>query len=304
VSPWVVGVDGGGSRTRAILLDGSGAVRGRREGEGSAIDPRDPEAAVTQVESVVRALAGEAGVSLPLAALAVGLAGAGRPHVRKAVARRLERTGLARRVLVESDADGAFRDAFGAGPGILVLAGTGSVAWGRAEDGRRDRVGGWGPLLGDEGSGYALGVEALRRVAWSVDGRGPDTVLEETVPRALGLPGSDALVDWVAGASRREVAALVPLVAQAARDGDPVGERLLREGAEALAHHARVLRQRLAPWAGPTPLALAGGLLDPDGPLRARVEAVLDPASWRLHTPRVDGARGAARAALELDLHD
>ena len=300
----VVGVDGGGSRTRAILLDESGAVLRRLEGEGSAVDPGDPSAAAARVEGVVRRLAREAGASLPADALVVGLAGAGRAPLQEAVTATLREAGLARRILVETDADIAFRDAFGAGPGILLVAGTGSVAWGRAEDGRRDRVGGWGPLLGDEGSGYTLGVEAMRRVARSVDGRGPDTGLRDTLPRALGLPGAEALVGWVAGASRREVAALVPLVAEAAVVGDEVAETLLREGVEELIHHALVLRDRLGPWTAPPPLALAGGLLDPEGPLRARIEAALDLGSWRIHPPRVDGARGAGRAALELCLHD
>lgn len=300
----VVGVDGGGSRTRAVLLDGAGGETGRWEGAGSAIDPRAPEEAAARVEAAVRAVAGEAGLPLPVAGLTAGLAGAGDADLRERVRTALESAGMARRVIVETDADAGFRDAFGDGPGILLIAGTGSVACGRAEDGRVDRVGGWGPLLGDEGSGYALGLEALRRVVRSVDGRAPATRLVDGLARALDLLDPRALVVWVAGASRAEVAALVPAVVEAAEDGDLAARELLDEAARTLAHTAAVLRDRLGPWSRPTPLAPMGGLLDPAAPLRPRLEAALTPGSWLLSPRTVNAARGAALGALDAVLHD
>ena len=152
----VAGVDGGGTRTRALLLAEDGAQLARAEGPAALVRPAHPEAAAGVVARLVRRAAATHGVPLPLRALWAGLAGAGRARVRRDLEALLREEQVARAVRVGTDAEAAFHDAFGGGPGILVVAGTGSVVLGVGEDGRRLQVGGWGAVMGDEGSGYRM----------------------------------------------------------------------------------------------------------------------------------------------------
>lgn len=298
MSRYVVGVDGGGSRTRALVLDPEGRELARVEGPPAPVDPRFPERAAAVVEELVREAVRAAGGDLPAGALWAGLAGAGRETARAAVEQALARGGVADRVTVGTDVEAAFHDAFSGSAGVLLLAGTGSMAWGRGEDGREARVGGWGSILGDEGSGYAMGVEALRRVVRLEDGRGLQTGLRGAVLAALALESVDELVAWTQGASRREVAALVPLVAAAARGGDAVAGEILVRAVEELESHILALLTTLGPWSAMPRVALAGGLLDPGGPLRKGMEAVLSTHPVELRTEPVDPVMGAARLAM------
>lgn len=272
---------------------------GRAEGAGSAIDPGNPGKAVEAVAAVVRAAVREAGIALPLAALHAGLAGAGRPGPREAVRKGLVAEGLARRATVGSDAEIAFQDAFAGGPGILVLAGTGSMILGRGRDGRVDRVGGWGPLLGDGGSGYAIGRSALRAVARAEDRLDPATDLRATVLSAAGVRDPAELVAWAAGATRSQVAALAEAVAVACQAGDPAATAILESAASELARGVEVLSHRLGPWMGPAPIAFVGGLLGSAGPLRRWMEVALGPRRAGLREGVVDPVRGAGTMALE-----
>jgi glucosamine kinase len=298
MSRTVIGVDGGGTRTRAVLLGPDGKEKGRTEGWAAVADAQDPGAPAGSVAEVCDAVAKVAGLSLPVDVVWAGLSGAGRQDARAAVEVELSRTGVARDVYVGTDAQAAFQDAFGDGPGVLLVSGTGSIAWGRAEDGREGQVGGWGQHLGDEGSGYRIGLEALRRVARHSDGRARDTVLTERVLQRLGLEGIGELVAWVSQASRAEVAQLTPLVAKTASDGDTVARQVLVRAVDDLENHIRAILEDLGPWSQPPGLALGGGLLGPGGTLRQRVQARLP----RHHVKPIDRALDPAMGAAHMGL--
>jgi N-acetylglucosamine kinase-like BadF-type ATPase len=293
-----VGVDGGATGSRALALDAAGRERGRADGPPAPVWDGDTGEAVAVVASLVRDVAAAAG-SGPVARVVVGLAGAGRSPARDAVRAALVERGVAPAVDVVSDGDVAYHDAFGAGAGILLLSGTGSMALGRSAAGREARAGGWGALLGDEGSGWALGVHGLRAVARAADGRGPATALTAALLPALALRSAPDLIAWVRGRSKRDVAALAPLVLQAAAAGDPVAIALRDDAARELAGAADAVRRALEPWDAPPSVALVGGLIAAGGLLRARVEAELAALSVRVDPRDVVPARGAARRALE-----
>jgi glucosamine kinase len=293
-----IGVDGGGSRTRAVLLGPDGEELARTEGWAAVADARDPAAPAGSVAEVCAAVAQVAGLSLPVDVVWAGLSGAGREDARLAVEVEMSRMGIAGDVYVGTDAQAAFHDAFEDGPGVLLVSGTGSIAWGRAEDGREGRVGGWGRPLGDEGSGYQIGLEALRRVMRSSDGRAPETILLERVLERLGLDGVEAMVGWEAQASRAEVAELTPRVAKAADDGDAVARQILVRALDELESHLRAILENLGPWSEPARLALGGGLLSPGGTLRKPVQARLPRHHVQLIDGEPDSAMGAARLAL------
>jgi len=297
---WVVGVDAGGTRTRAVVVDEEGRELARAEGGAALADPHAPEQAAETIAAVSRDAADRAGVPLPCAALWAGVAGVGRETTRSGVEQALARMGLAERVRVSTDVEAAAADAFGSGPGILLVSGTGSIGWGRAEDGTLGRVGGWGSLIGDEGSGYAIGLEALRRIARTVDGRGPGTELQTAVIQSLGLEDAQDLIQWAAEADKGAVAALVPVVAQASRAGDAVAGEILVMAVEDLEGHVLTLLDTLGPWTEPPRLALCGGLLDPGRPLRRAMESALAGLHVRLVGRPLFPALGAATLAREL----
>ncbi len=294
MSRYVIGVDGGGTKTRAVVLDHDGREVGRAEGGPAIASARDPLGAAQAVAGVARAAAAAAGVQTPVEVVWAGLSGAGREAARSAVELELGRTGVARMVRVGTDVEAAFHDAFGHGPGILLIAGTGSIAWGRSESGREARVGGWGRHIGDEGSGYAIGVEALRRIARQADGRARETNLRKVILDHLRLAGPDDLVQWSADASKSQVAALAPVVTLAAEVGDEVAAEILARAVDELVGHVLTLLETLGPWHEPPHLALGGGLLQPGGPLRAAVERKVTEERLKVLARPLDGALGAA----------
>jgi len=298
-APVFVGIDGGGTRSAALATDAAGRPLARTEGPPGLLRPGRAAATARTLAALARRTLRAAGARPPASALCCAVAGAGRDPERSALQDALLATGVARAVVVTTDAEAALHDAFGTGPGLLLASGTGSIAWGRAPDGRTARAGGWGALLGDEGSGYALGLAALRAAARAHDGRGPATPLVGAVLRATGAPAPEDLIAWSAAASKAEIAALAPTTLDAARQGDPVALELLRAAAAELATHVAALHRRLGPWTEPPPLALAGRLLEPGSPLReATLEAIAAlgiPARALDTTP--DGARGAAALA-------
>jgi len=298
MNPLFLGIDGGGTKTHATILDASGTEVFRLEGPATLVDPARPDESIKEVVALARRAGDDSG--RPMAGLWAGLAGAGSEPVRTEVEEALRSAGVAREVSVGTDAQAAFFDAFGDGPGILLVAGTGSVALGRGEKRQWTQVGGWGLLLGDEGSGYALAMSGLRGVVRAADGRGPTTVLTERLLGALGFGDPHELVGWVAAAAKRDVAALAPIICGAAADGDALAEALVESAIEDLVGHVLTAMRRLGPWNGRPQVALVGGLLSEDRPLRDRVRSALAGLSCTPVERVVDPARGAARMAMRL----
>lgn len=291
------GVDGGGTHTRAVIVDGEGRELARGEAGGAVVSAEAPGRSARAVAQAVRAAAERADVPLPVDVLWAGLAGAGTREARVAVTEELRPLGVAERVVVGTDVEAAFHDAFGQGPGVLLIAGTGSIAWARGASGEAVRVGGWGERLGDEGSGFAIGTAALRAVARAADGRGPGTLLVDAVLEGLALDRVDTLVPWAAKASKGDVAGLVPLVARAAAEGDAVAAGLLGEAVPALCDHLRAVLERAGPWPRPPELVLWGGLLSPGGALHEAMVEAVGAFPVRLRCGDIDPALGAARLA-------
>lgn len=299
ISRHVIGVDGGGTRTRALVLGPAGEPEGEGEGPPGLVDPSRPSAAPDAVAEAARRAADSAGIALPVRALWAGLAGTGREPDRARVEEALRALGLAGAVRVGTDVEAGFRDAFVGGAGILLVAGTGSIALGRDGAGGEVRVGGWGALLGDEGSAYRLGLRALRAVLRSHDGRGPATTLRDPVLGAMGVEDPAELVRVAGGAEKARIASLASPVVQAARAGDPVARELVDGAVGELLEHVRAAAARLS--AGRRlPVALTGGLLASAGALRTRVEAALEEAGHPVRADEVRPVRGAAALARTL----
>ena len=296
--PLFIGIDGGGTRTTAVIGDAGGRELARTTGAAGLVDPRWPLAAVETIIRLVRELLLQVGSPPPVEALCAGLAGTGVPESREAVRHALRASGVARRIVLCSDGEIALEGALPDRAGILLVSGTGSIAWGRGVDGRVQRCGGWGSILGDEGSGYALGRAGLMAALRAHDGRGPSTALLPAMLSSLGLEDPERLRGWAGRAEKGEIAARAVDVIRLAEEGEPVAVELVREGATALAEHARALLERLGPWRDPVPVVLHGGL--GDQPIfAAAVEAALTGSRVpvRFQSPASDPVAGALRIA-------
>jgi len=208
MSHLVVGVDGGGSKTAVEVADGRGKVLASLTGEGSALRPGESLHSAEVIGGLVRDALTQAGQEETPRLLCVGVAGAGQDAERKALLRALKGQSLAEEVIVTTDAEIALEDAFGDGAGILLIGGTGSVAFGRGPTGTFLRCGGWGPHCGDEGSGAWMGRRILSIVTASHDGREPETRLVGAILTALQLDEVDGLIRWAAHATPRDLAQL------------------------------------------------------------------------------------------------
>ena len=298
----VVGVDGGGSKTRAVVADEHGAQLGSAEAGGSAARPGEIDRAADVIAGVVRdALASGGLAEVVPKVLCVGVAGAGQESARHALWQALVARELAEEVVVHADAAVALDDAFGDGPGILLIAGTGSVAWGRGPAGATARCGGWGPVCGDEGSGHWIGRRALSVVTSASDGREPDTALVGAVLTAAEVNDPAELIPWAAAATPMQIATLAPVVVSVAEGGDLRANAILSLAAEELVLHVRTLARTLfQDERAACPVALGGGLLAPGAALRKRVEHRLKSAvpGAQVRPEEVQPVRGAVKGAL------
>lgn len=268
MQPILVGVDAGGSKTIAAVARANHELA-RALGVVGAVRPgRAPEAGLA-IAGVVREALSDAGVTRA-DALVVGAAGAGREPERSALESELRKEALADRVVVTTDIALFYAAAFGERPGVVLAAGTGSIAEGRDAAGRRHRAGGYGWVMGDGGSGSWIGRRALATIAHQRDSGDPSSALESAVLAASGAADFDSLVRWSLSADATELAALVPAVVGAAASEDPYALAILDDAAAELVQLVRSVARHLAAGAK-VHVALAGGLLAPHRPLRERV---------------------------------
>jgi glucosamine kinase len=298
---YLIGIDGGGTRTTIGFADVEGRELGRHVGGAGLVDPRRPEETVGRLVALVGDGVRALGLGERAAALCAGLAGVGPTSIREAVERQLSSAGIAGKALVISDGEAALMGAFGGGAGILVVSGTGSVAFGRGENGRVERCGGWGMVVGDEGSGYELARAALRAVLHSVDGRAVETRLLSILQDALGAASPDDIPALVGRAEKAAVAALAPLVLRAAEDGDALARELLAEAALDLAAHTDALANRLGPWSRPPDVVLHGGVATHPY-FSSHLTRVLGRPPWplRVVAPLGDAVSGALECARRM----
>ncbi len=298
----IAGVDGGASKTRAVILSSGGAVLGGATAQSASAYHREPEEAADIVLAAVREAAARAGGLRPLAAIGAGLAGADDPMIRDRLIRAITGSGLAPIVHVDHDAAAALAGGLGLEPGIVIVAGTGSVAFGVDGSGRRARAGGWGPLLDDEGSGYAIGRSVLRAAMRAHDGRSPSTTLAVAVRARFGLDSLAALKASVRGFSIDQVAAVAPLAVEAARAGDGVALGILAQAATGLADMIAAVARALG-WTDTLPLVAAGGVFEAGAMITRPMTAALDRVSLRVEIrsarfpPEIGAALLAAQAA-------
>lgn len=278
-----LGVDGGQSSTLALICDQSGRLAGwGRAGPSNHVHEPGGMARLEGAlrESIGGALAAAGPTEAPIAAACLGMTGGA-----EWAAKLLPRIVACDRVQAEHDSVTAHAGALAGEPGAIVIAGTGSVALGVNAAGQRARAGGWAHIMGDEGSGYDLGRQALIAAARATDGRGPATTLLEAVLAHWQMATLWEVRAAVYGGriDRPAIAGLARLVVAASAAGDEVAGRIVDRGCRELAEMVAAVLRRLDLLGQETPVAPVGGLF------RA-VEAVLGPFARHLATlaPRTE----------------
>jgi N-acetylglucosamine kinase-like BadF-type ATPase len=295
--PYVIGIDAGGTKTMGLLADGAGKVLSKMRAGGANLLVKGELAVEKTLFQVINSLEAPE----PISALCLGIAGVGRPEEEQVIRDVLRRLGLRQPIRVVNDAFVALVAGAPAGVGIVVVAGTGSIAYGVDPDGKTARSGGWGYLLGDEGSAFWLGHAAVRQGIRAADGRGPATILFDRICEELGMTEPSGLVAWFYDQehSRNRVADLASLVEAASSEGDSTAEDLLDQAAKHLARAARAVANRLT-FPDRYPIVLAGGAFKACPSLCRRVEARLSLPEVDVRVLNVDPAQGAVTLALEL----
>jgi N-acetylglucosamine kinase-like BadF-type ATPase len=241
----VLGIDAGGTKTVCYLANGQGEIVGEGRRGGANLQAHGELEVEKVLHAVIEEAIGERDIQP--AAVCLGVAGVDRPdddHIVRGIMRRL---GYRSHLLVVNDAFVALVAGVGDDPGVVLIAGTGSIAFGVNEEGYAARAGGWGYVLGDEGSGYWIGRKALISVVRETDGRGPRTRLTSLVLEYFGLPHPNGLVREIydKGLHRQAIAALGPVVERARSEGDVVAAEILRLASLELTRASATVIERL-----------------------------------------------------------
>ncbi|MBW7883347.1 MAG: ATPase [Caldilineaceae bacterium] len=303
---FVLGVDGGGTQTRVVAVGTNGHLLGTGTGSSSNYDDVGVDAAQAAIDQAVAGALAQAGLDRTGSqGIFLGLAG-----ITSETDQEVVRTIARRLALAPADAIGVDHDcrvALAGGlegrPGIVQIIGTGSSCYGRNASGAAWLAGGRGHLIADEGSGYWMGVEAMRAAVRAYDGRGPDTALLPHVLAALGIASIEEIMHrlYVAGMSRAEIATMGPLVVNAAEQGDEVAVGIVNRGMAEVADCVAAVARRLGLSDHGCEVCVVGGVAQSEFvfTIFCRAVAQVLPTAT-VKRPALPPVLGAALLALEL----
>lgn len=268
---YILGVDGGGSKTEAVIIDHSGAVLGRGLAGGSNTNFVPWQEAVASFRNAIQQALCEAHLEAQQISAAGCTFGSAAPDAFAELGIGVKPVGIAeyRVVFERAGLDRVY--------GVALVAGTGSSCFGFGESGKRFHAGGLGPLLGDEGGGYDIGLRGLRRALLAEQGRKPPTMLLQAACEYFGVPRAGMLVAKLAGPYIRQplVAGFAREVAECARQGDEAALEIMQYAGRTLGELVSFVAGRVFSREDEFPVALAGGVFGAGelviGPLRSVV---------------------------------
>lgn len=298
-----LGIDGGQSGTTALIADGSGRIVGRgHAGPCNHVGAAEGRAKFLKaVGQSLEEACREAGLdrhSVSFSAACLGFSGGAEDKER--YARELIRSA---KFKITHDAETALTGATGGKPGIIAIAGTGSIAFGRNERGETARAGGWGYLFGDEGGAFDLTRRALRAALQYEEGWGNETSLRKLLLEATGATNANALLHrfYTGEYSRVAIASFAPLVSEAAQKGDAIAREIVKEAAAKLAWFVEGVYRHLFISGGTIPVVYIGGVFKSRLLLSDFEAQILSLIRCPTQAPRFNPAGGAVLEALRLD---
>ncbi len=243
----IAGIDAGGSKTECIIVDtDENQIIARAETGAANYQVVGLNEACKQIKDALEAAKKQIGISR-LTALGVGLAGAGRKDDLKKIKDRMHTIIDLRNIFFSDDAYIALLGATGGSEGIVLIAGTGSIAYGLKKSGIKIRSGGWGPIIGDEGSGYWIAMEAIKRAIRASENRAPETSLRKLILQHFDFDSLEELIPFVYQGKlpRKKIAALTPEIFILAQNGEQTAVEITENAVEELALLANSLKVKL-----------------------------------------------------------
>jgi N-acetylglucosamine kinase-like BadF-type ATPase len=323
---YVLGIDGGGSKTACVLMNETGTVVGRGQSGASNYQSIGTEAALQSIQSAIHNALVEAlklTNDIRVKAICLGLAGVGRPsdiEVVKGLVQGLQNNSLLPmtwdlmatyineteknfNIVICHDALISLVGGIGQPVGIVVAAGTGSIVFGRNRNGETKRVGGWGYILGDEGSAYKIAIAGMQAALKSYDGREISTCLVDVFKQHFQLTGIEDLIEVIyrRGAGVKEIAALAPLVDDAAASGDELANRVIDNAVRELVIATSTVIDKLFSHRESFEVVTTGSVWHGESGIRERFIASICQLfpSAKVIFPRYESAYGAGLLALK-----
>ena len=282
----VLGIDGGGTNTRAVIAQGDQVLARATGGSikrlrvGAQLAESNLRTLLSDVVAAAQVIAKHTAQTIRIDAASAGVASASMPGIPEWITAVFRDYNIENSEVVGDEVialDGAFRG----GAGILQIAGTGSNTIGRTATGERESAGGYSSTLGDEGSGYWIGLHGIRQALHAYDRGEPCTILDR-VGTAWGTTSLEALVDLGNSVPGPDFSALAPLISKAAEEGDAVATRVLLQAAEDLSRYILLVRHKLRTRHALTqevPVAYTGSVVEKMGIVRERLTELLHQAA-------------------------
>ena len=260
---YILGVDGGGTKTTCLLANEEGCILKRIvSGPSNPESVGEKKAKENLSQAIKTTLKGQ-----KVEVICLGLAGVDLPEDAEKAYRFVKRLKVAKKIIVENDGIIALSGATVCKPGVVVSAGTGAIVFGLNKAGEKTRASGWGYILGDEGSGYDIARRGIIAAIKALDGRGENTSLLNKIPQYFKQPSIISVALWVYSSDFQldKMAGLSPVITKAAREGDKVAQEVIREAAKELALAAGAVIKNLRMEKDEFEIACTGGVFKAKG---------------------------------------
>lgn len=261
---YVIGIDGGGTKTLLKIADMKGKILLTAEGGASNINSVEK----SKVEETINILLNDSVKKIKevpenCSVICIGSAGVDRPQDKKIMEDIVKKAGFNGFCIATNDAETALYGAVGAEEGLMVISGTGAICYGKNRDGKITRCDGWGHIIGDEGSGFYIGRKALEYVMKSYDGRIKETKLTKAVLSELKLQDPEELINYVyrSGIGKKEIASISRIVGEVQEMDDWAAEEILEDAAEKLFNSASTVMVKLGLQCKNVSIAVNGSVI-------------------------------------------
>jgi N-acetylglucosamine kinase-like BadF-type ATPase len=301
---YVIGIDGGGTKTVLKISDLMGNLLGTYEGGPCNLNSTSAENVEKMLKELIISSVEDKSLLLKdCRGICIGTAGAGRDREKSIIQNIIRALGYSGKLIVTDDAVTALYGGCGKGEGIILISGTGSICFGINASGEKCRVGGWGHIIGDEGSAYHIAVKILNSVMKSFDGREEETVLRELVIERLKLNKVEDLIEYVyrKGNGKNEIAALALILSEACSRVDKTALRIAEEAAADLFNHVKVVVDKLNLQEKEANLVTNGSVINKNSYIRSQFEKLINKCFPNINIlePKADAAWGAVIMILK-----